>query len=203
MLGAVSGGVFFILALVVWWRIFAVNRRAAARLSARRRRLLKAVIALIVVCGLGVGTAVFFYEQRIRTTTVYEAMLPGTLGLAPGDDAPVSVFRIPVVHPGVPHSLFFSPVDNSLKGPGHPVRVAVRVEAPAGEVLVEQETTFEPEVSNVRRGKTAWPGYDLVFTPSVPGDHRVEITPLGTGIAALHVLVNDPLKRDGRRLKGY
>lgn len=203
ILGAVSGAVFLILALVVWWKIFVVNRRAVAQLSLGRQRLLRLIVAVMVVLGFGVATAVFFHEQGLRHSTVYEALLAGTLQMAPGDDAPVRGFSVPIEHPGVAHRLFFSPVDRSLKGPRHAVRLTVSVFGPDGRLLLTQEQTFEPEVSKWRSGKTAWPGCELVFTPAGSGDHRVEITPLSPAIDRIHVLLTDPEKRDGRRMKGF
>ena len=45
--------------------------------------------------------------------------------------------------------------------------------------------------------------YQFEFTPRLPGTHELRITILTADVPRVHVLITDPLKTDGKRMKGY
>lgn len=167
------------------------------------------VIAIILaITALPGGFYVYSQRAEMARTTLFEAIIEGSAA-GTWDPAPVREITFIVEHPKTTHRSWLVPME-TRKNEVFDAHVLIRIIDPADAVLLEEETMFAPVkvVDHVRRKrpntyKWTWEGKYFNFTPNLEGGHRVQITPLTAGIHRIHLLVRDPLKKDGKRLPGY
>jgi hypothetical protein len=162
----------------------------------------KRAALLLPVLGVVMGYGAFVVDHRVAVVTLYEVMVEGSLGLAPGTPAPVRSFIFNVEHPAVEHDLLVAPVSKTFEPPKFSVEVSFSLHGPAGEPVVAERTERFRVVSRPK-SKTDWEGKTFHFTPLAAGLHTLRVMPLTTDIPHIHVRVADPLKRDGKRAAGY
>jgi hypothetical protein len=154
--------------------------------------------------GFVLGGALFaFYggsmDAQMRAVTLYEARLPGSEGVLPGASTPVREVSFVVEHPTVTHTLSYWPARNGPFSGGFMAEMQIELRDPTGALLINQTDQFQP-----RAGQSpAWSSVSIPFTPPTTGTYTLRIIPITSGIPLIHVRVEDPLKRDGQRVRGY
>lgn len=156
----------------------------------------------LVALGLAAGGLAFAvwggltdYEQR--ATTLIELEVEGSTGAAGAVPREV-VFD--VEHPGVEHTLHFWPVHGPA-GASETALLRVELRDGEGATVLRLEEPFEPRAQS--DGPDRWGAASRAFTPEGPGRHTLVVTPLTGNVPAVHIRVEDPLKRDGQRMPGY
>jgi hypothetical protein len=155
--------------------------------------------------GFAVGGAAFagyagLVDNRMRAVTLIELEVPGTEGVRVGDPPPVREVRFTVEHTDVEHTLMYWPTGAGPLGGSGDVTIAVELRDPAGTTLLERTEVHTP---NSSRQSTDWSSVSLPFTPVTPGEYTLLVTPLTIDIPRIHIRIEDPLKRDGVRMRGY
>jgi hypothetical protein len=165
-------------------------------------RRTRRVALLLPVLGVVMGYGGFAISNRVAVVTLYEVMVEGSVGVAPGTPAPVRSFLFNVEHPGVEHDLLVAPVSKTFQTPTFAVDVSFSLHGPTGEPLVPQRTERFTVISR-SRSRPDWEGKTFHFTPVAAGSHTLRMIPITADIPGIHVRVADPLKRDGKRMAGY
>jgi hypothetical protein len=170
--------------------------------GARLREVAWGIPVGILVAGALLGVGAYRLDSGIARTTLFEIDAEGSLGVPVGAPAPVRGYDVPVEHPGVQHELLVSP---TLAGSGgtadNAVELRVQLVDPDGRVLVDQPLLLEPECR--RTSGCGWQDWTAPFTPTAAAAHRLEVTVLTVDVPAVHLLVTDPEKTDGKRAPGY
>ena len=185
-----------ILSWVVSFKHPAVTGNPKMRRKARRTAV------VLPVLGAVLGYGAFKIDNRVAVTTLYEVMAEGSVGMEPGTPAPVRNLLFNVEHPGVKHDLLVAPVSKQSHSPTSAVEVSFSLHGPTGEALVP-ERTERFDLERRARRKTDWEGKTVYFTPIAAGSHIIRVSPITIGIPGIHLRVEDPLKRDGKRMAGY
>lgn len=143
----------------------------------------------------GLAFAVFagVIDYGQRAVTLFESEVAVGGAMAPQE------LTFTVEHPGVEHRLTVFPTGAGPFGASASVGLRVELLDSAGATVLAHDETLAPHSS---RSSTDWDTIVLGFTPRA-GAHTLRLTPLTGGIPRLHVRVEDPLKRDGRRMPGY
>lgn len=198
-LGLIAFGVFALFGVLAWVLSYKHPQITGDPAMQRKTRRWAVLFPLI---GVVFGYGGFKIDHGVRVVTLHEVMVEGTLEVKPGEPAPVRRVEFHVEHPGVEHDLLISPTSTLSHPARGDVDVSFSLEGPGGESLVPQKTERFTVTGGSRRRRD-WDSTTVGFTPSVGGPHAVEVTPLTTGIAGIHVRISDPLKRDGKRMPGY
>ena len=175
-----------IFGLPSWW-IWRIGRRRQG--------------ALIAAIGAALAVYAYIVDKQQRATTLAEALLEGTLAIAPGQPAPRREHRFTIEHPGVPHRLLVHPV----KRWNHPasfdalIHVTLRDED-ANRTIVDREYLFQPEFL---RNSRQWSSITVPFTPDRASRYSLVLVPITTGIPDIHIRVEDPQKTNGVRIPGW
>jgi hypothetical protein len=187
---------FGLLAWVVSFKHPRVVRDPVMRRKARLWALLFPVIGMVM------GFGAFTLNNRVARTTLYEVVTEGSVGVEPGTSAPVRNLVFNVEHPGVEHDLMISPTSKLFQTPSSEVEVAFSLHGPTEEVLIPERTEHF-RVEGGGRRKRDWEAKNFNFTPVVAGSHTLQVVPITIGIPSIHIHIEDPLKRDGKRAAGY
>lgn len=128
--------------------------------------------------------------------TLLEAEAPGSLGLAPDGKVKVTRFPFVVEHPGVPHKLLIWPKEGDD---------AVLSKSNWGDVsfVVQVLGADDGQVHFARLTAKNDKGGETSFTPAQAGPHTLAVAATTLNIPKMHVLLSDPKKKDGKRMKGY
>ena len=143
-----------------------------------------------------VGTVLLLWSCSPGGTTLVETEVAGSSELLPGEKTDVGKIEFVVEHPGVKHKLQVWPKegDDAVVAQRNfgVVSFALKVTDSAG-----KQIHFENVVA--QNGKVA----ESFFTPAQAGPHTLEVSTTTRSIPKIHVLVSDPKKKDGKRMKGY
>ena len=138
----------------------------------------------------------------MERTTLYEVVAEGSVGVKVGATAPVRNLHFNVEHPGTEHDLMVSPTSKLFQTPRFSVDVSFSLHGPAGEALIPKRTErFHVQGNGAH--KRDWEAKHFDFTPVAAGSHTLQVVPITVGIPGIHIRVEDPLKRDGKRAAGY
>jgi hypothetical protein len=155
--------------------------------------------ARLIAAGLAVGGLAFavwggMVDYGQRATTLFETEVE----VAGGRAAQELTFA--VEHPGAEHTLTVFPTGAGPLGALESVALRVELFDGEGRAVLAEEATLEPRSAD---SSTDWDVLTLPFTPDGGGTYTLRVTPLTGGIPRVHVRVEDPLKRDGERMRGY
>lgn len=135
-------------------------------------------------CGLGGGT------------TLVETEVAGSSELLAGDKTHAEKIEFVVEHPGIKHQLQVWPkeADDAAVAQRNfgVVSFLLKVTDAAGK-QIHFENAIAP---NGKMGES-------FFTPAQGGPHTLEVTTTTRSIPKIHVLLSDPKKKNGKRMKGY
>jgi hypothetical protein len=158
----------------------------------------------IAMAGIAATVFVFYSDDRMRTTTLYEEILPGTLDEPTLNGEPFRQRSFTVEHPGIPHTLFISPIIGSGIDAQFEVDVSFSLKNPQGQPLLNIAHRFKPGRQRSRMVEIRdWEGMQWLFTPETPGVYTLTMKLQTMRVPALHVRISDPAKRDGMRPPGY
>lgn len=160
-----------------------------------------AVAVSVLAFGVALGGFGWWSDRRLGRETLFEVVAEGTLGLAVGEPAPERRFVFEVEHAQVEHTLHVYPEipGPALRRASGDVTVRVRVLAPDGATLVDDERVHAPQVRSLQ-----WRSERYPFTPAQNGAHTLVLVVLTTEIPAVHARIVDPLGTfEGRRAPGY
>ena len=128
-------------------------------------------------------------------TTLVETEVAGSSTLVPGDKS-VGKIEFAVEHPGVKHKLQVWPKEADDAAVAQKnfgvVSFVLKVTDSAG-----KQIHFDNVVA--KNGEVA----ESFFTPAQGGPHTLEVSTTTRSIPKIHVLLSDPKKKDGKRMKGY
>lgn len=158
---------------------------------------------LFPLFGLAFGYGAYAINNSVATTTLYEVTAEGSEGVELGAAAPVRNLQFEVEHPGAEHNLMISPRSKMFRSPSSAVEIAFSLHGPAGEVLIPERTEGFGVVGGGQRRKRDWEAKHFRFTPRAAGAHTLQLIPITIGIPTVHIHIEDPLKRDGKRAAGY
>lgn len=129
-------------------------------------------------------------------TTLVETEVAGSSTLVPGDKASVGKIEFVVEHPGVKHKLKVWPKEADDAAAAQKnfgvVSFILKVTDSAG-----KQIHFENVVA--QNGQMA----ESFFTPAQVGPHTLDVATTTRSIPKIHVLISDPEKKNGKRMKGY
>lgn len=152
--------------------------------------------AILWGCGGLLAMFLMLFASGGDRHTLLEAEVPGSLGLAA--NGKVKVTRIPFVveNAGVPHKLLIWAKEGDdaalAKSNWGDVSFVVQVlGADDGQIHFDRVTAKNDKV-----GETS-------FTPAQAGRHTLAVAVTTLNIPKIHVLLTDPKKKDGKRMKGY
>jgi hypothetical protein len=155
--------------------------------------------------GLALGGMAFavyggLADSRMRAVTLIELEVPGSEGLSANATPPVREVRFTVEHADIEHTLTYWPTGAGVLGGIGTVEVGIELRDPAGTPLFQRTERHTP---NSSRQSTDWSSVSIPFTPMALGEYTLLITPLTPDIPFVHIRIEDPLKRDGVRMRGY
>jgi len=141
-------------------------------------------VFLLGACGLGGGT------------TLVETEVAGSSELLPGEKTRAGKIEFVVEHPGVKHQLQVWPKE------ADDAAVAQKNFGVVSFILIVTDSTgkqihFENVVA--QNGQVA----ESFFTPAQAGPHTLEVATTTRSIPKIHVLLSDPEKKNGKRMKGH
>lgn len=200
LLGFILFGVCALFAVLTW---YVSNNHAEIRRNPAQRRRTQITALCFLLFGAGFGYLAFSIDNQMRIVTLHEVMVEGNSGLSAGAPAPTRTIDFTVEHPGTEHELFISPTSDLTHLPQSDAEVRLSLEGPSGQILVSERTEIFGMRMMTRNQRADWNGKSFPFTPTVAGPHTVRVTPLTAGIPRIQVRVEDPLKRDGKRMPGY
>jgi hypothetical protein len=152
--------------------------------------------AKVWAVGGAIGTALMLWASSLGGTTLVETEVAGSSGLLPGEKIHVGKIEFVVEHPDVKHKLQVWPkeADDAVVAQRNfgVVSFVVKVTDPSGKQIHFENVTAQ-------NGKMA----ESFFTPTENGPHTLEVATLTRSIPKIHVLLSDPKKKDGKRIKGY
>ena len=128
-------------------------------------------------------------------TTLVETEVAGSSALARSDKISVAKIEFVVEHPGVKHKLQVWPKE------ADDAAVAQRNFGVVSFVLsVTDSSGKQIHYENVvaQNGQVA----ESSFTPAQAGPHTLEVSTTTRSIPKIHVLLSDPKKKNGKRMKG-
>jgi hypothetical protein len=150
------------------------------------------------ICALGgaIAIALMLGACSPGGTTVVETEVAGSAGLVRGDKINVGKIDFVVEHPGVKHKIRVWPKeadDAAVAQKDFGVVSFVLSVADAEGKQVHYENVTAPN------GKEA----ESFFTPAQSGPHTLEVATMTRSIPKIHVLLSDPQKKNGKRMKGF
>ena len=199
LIGFATFGSLALFGMLAWALSY---KHPAITANASMVRRTRRVALVLPVLGAVMGYGAYAIDNRVAVTTLFEVMADGSVGLASGTSAPVRKFLFSVEHAGIEHDLLVAPVSKTFESPTSAVNVSISLHGPTGEPLIPQRMERFDVVSGSRR-KTDWEGRTFNFTPHAAGSHTLRVIPITAGIPGIHVRVEDPAKRDGKRIAGY
>ena len=146
--------------------------------------------------GGAIGLVLLLWACSHGGTTLVETEVAGSSELLPGEKTHVGKIEFVVEHPGVKHQLQVWPKE------ADDAAVAQRNFGVVSFVLsVADASGKQIHYENVvaQNGKVA----ESSFTPAQDGPHTLEVATTTRSIPKIHVLLSDPKKKDGKRMKGY
>ena len=128
-------------------------------------------------------------------TTLVETEVAGSSDPLPGGTVRVGKIEFVVEHPGVQHKLQIWPKEADDAAVAQKnfgvVSFIVSVADPSG-----KQIHYENVVA--QNGQVA----ESSFTPAQAGPHTLEVATTTRSIPKIHVLLSDPKKKNGKRMKG-
>ena len=143
-----------------------------------------------------IGAALILGACSPGGTTLVETEVAGSSALVRGDKMAVGKIEFVVEHPGVKHKLQVWPKE------ADDAAVAQRNFGVVSFVLsVTDASGKQIHSENVvaQNGQMA----EISFTPVQGGPHTLEVATTTRSIPKIHVLLSDPKKKNGKRMKGY
>ena len=152
--------------------------------------------ARIGAIGGAVGTVLLLWASSLGSTTVYETEVVGSVGLQRGEKVRGQEMEFFVAHPQVAHMIQLWPKEGDdaavTRKKWGVVKFVAKVTGPSGEPVHSESIT-------AKNGGVA----ETVFTPTRRGTHKLEVAAVTLGIPKIHVLVAEPAKKGGKRMKGF
>lgn len=187
-------GVFALFGLTTWF--ISWGAKNYSDWSKQKRNL---VCGFLLLLGLAFGIFVYISDSHLRGTTLFEVDHVW-------ENGEVLNFRFDIEHPGVEHEILFHPHPGSFKEAAE--SIALRVECAGSESgqIFAQDLVFELREEGSRQHnsrRTVWESHTLRFTPAEVESISITIDPLDGWPPQLHLRVEDPEKRDGKRAPGY
>lgn len=199
-LGIITFGVSAFFAALAWM-VSDWHPETAQNPAARLRTRWTAVFLLLF--GAGLGYYAFSVDNQMRVTTLYESMIEGGKWENPTTPGPTRTISFTVEHPGVAHELFLAPTSELFEQPKGDAEAVLSLRGPQGEAVIPEKTERFAVREATLKERADWYSRTLSFTPTVAGPHTLQIKLLTSGIPKIHVMVSDPLKKDGKRMPGY
>lgn len=192
-LSAIIFGIFVASVVFIAW----ASKKEGAWTDSQRRKVIWGGLTF----GLLLSVYAYFMDADMREKTLFEV----------SDKWEVVGNRqwlFEVQHPGVKHSLLIHPIDKSLTGVSNPIKLHVNLGPQNAPPLIDT-TTDHPTELRSSSGRNydlseEWSSKSLSFTPTSTGYYRLIVTPVDGGTpGSLHLRIEDPKLRDGKRAKGY
>lgn len=151
---------------------------------------------MVIGGALGAAFMVWACSDGGSGTTLVETEVAGSSTLARGEKLGAEKIEFVVAHPGVKHQLQVWPKEADDAAVAQKnfgvVSFVLKVTDAAG-----QQIHFDNVVA--KNGEVA----ESFFTPAQGGPHTLEVSTTTRSIPKIHVLLSDPKKKDGKRMKGY
>jgi hypothetical protein len=129
-------------------------------------------------------------------TTLVETEVAGSSTLSPGEKSSAGKVEFVIEHPGVKHRLQVWPKEGDDAAVAQKnfgiVSFILKVTDASG-----KQIHFENVVA--KNGQVA----ESFFTPAQVGPHTLEVATTTRSIPKIHVLLSDPEKKNGKRMKGF
>ena len=160
---------------------------------------LRAVGRGFFVAGLLAGAFTFVTDRSQRRVTLFEEVFACPAGESR------HIVEFDVQHPGEAHSILLAPKPESWRSASSTCDVEVRWTDAGGRLLLSDRVTLERIRPSGRMavGRWIWDYAEWTAVPSVSGAHRVEFQLSAPDAASVLLRVEDPLKTDGVRARGY
>lgn len=193
LLAAATLGLFLLFAAGAWLVARGTRRR-------RERRSIHQKMTFLIVLGVVFAAYALWVDSGQRRTTLHEVLLDGTPASAVAQGDVVRVVSFIVEHPGIEHELLIGPTHYTptWRRANFTVRLEATVSQNDAAPLFSAELLFPP-----RHRDAKWSAEYRSFTPIAAGPHMLTLRLLTPGIPAVHVRIEDPLKKDGQRMPGY
>lgn len=146
--------------------------------------------------GGAIGTVLLFLGCSPGGTILVETEVAGSSDPLSGGKVRVGKIEFVVEHPGVKHKLQVWPKeadDAAVAQKNFGVVSFVLSVADASGKQIHYENVI------AQNGKMA----ESLFTPAEDGPHTLEVATTTRSIPKIHVLLSDPKKKNGKRMKGY
>jgi hypothetical protein len=142
-----------------------------------------------------IGTALLLWACSPGGTTLMETEVAGSSELLPGEKTHAGKIEFVVEHPGVKHTLQVWPKEADDAAVAQRnfgiVSFLLKVTDASGKQIHFENVTAQ-------NGKVA----EIFFTPVQSGPHTLEVATTTRSIPKIHVLLSDPIKKNGKRMKG-
>ncbi len=201
LMAALPAGVVFLLSIVLWIN-YKWYHDKITRLKPWIQKLFKALIILVFLAGFPVWKIAFDHDYNNRITTLHEEIVKGSSDIKDGEILPMREIRFIVEHPETEHRLYIAFRPEIMNTVDIKAMVSIRMKGPDKSFIVAVDHTFVLEAVDLTESEKSC-GYTTYFTPHKAGEHILHLFPMTPGISTMHVRINDPLKRNGRRMSGY
>ena len=169
----------------------------ATKFSDWTERKRNVVCGFLGVLGLAFGIYVYISDSNLRGTTLFEVDHAWEAGEA-------LTFRFDVEHPGVEHQLLVHPHPGSFNESAAPIALRLECMDSDGRKILAEDLQFEVREEGGRTARqNVWQSHTLRFTPDEVVTISIAVSSLDGWPPQLHLRVEDPEKRDGRRAPGY
>ena len=146
--------------------------------------------------GGAIGAVLMLWACSPGGTTLVETEVAGSSALGRGDTMSVGRIEFVVEHPGVKHTLQVWPkeADDAVVAQRNfgVVSFALSVTDASGKQIHSENVVAQ-------NGQMA----ESSFTPAQDGPHTLAVATTTRSIPKIHVLLSDPKKKNGKRMKGY
>ena len=162
-------------------------------------RKLRRVARTFFAIGLTAGAFAFVTDRSLRRVTLFEEVLASE----PGGSRHSVEFT--VEHPDAHHSILLAPKPHSWESASASCEVRIRWIDPQGRTLLADGGTLQRirPSGRIATGRWIWDHVEWSVVPAATGVHRVEFDVVVPDAADVLLRVEDPLKTDGVRARGY